>query len=345
MKKRNYGIDLLRIVSMLMVIVLHLLGQGGILRNTELLSMKYSVAWFLEAACYCCVNCYAIISGYVGIESTYKHKNLLTIWLQTVFYTVLITLAFVISGKIELDISSLAKQFFPVYNEIYWYFTAYFAVYILTPAYNCIVNHLPYKELKKLLITCVIVFSLIPTVLRKPMFGLQMGSSFLWISMMYIIGAFLKRYHIQEKLTSVRWFLLYLVAVLASWGCKLFGELIEAESYGAMFIVNGSPLMLMAGIALVMFFSTFEFNGRWNRIIGILSASSFSVYLIHVHPLVWNHIVEFSCVWMAELSTLQMTGAVLIVSVGVYLACWIIDIPRCFLFRKYINKLTTRLFG
>lgn len=28
-KKRNYGIDLLRMISMFMVVVLHVLGQGG----------------------------------------------------------------------------------------------------------------------------------------------------------------------------------------------------------------------------------------------------------------------------------------------------------------------------
>ena len=31
---RNYGIDLLRIVSMFMVVLLHTLGQGGILKST-----------------------------------------------------------------------------------------------------------------------------------------------------------------------------------------------------------------------------------------------------------------------------------------------------------------------
>ena len=30
---RNYGIDLLRIVAMFMVLLLHVLGQGGILKN------------------------------------------------------------------------------------------------------------------------------------------------------------------------------------------------------------------------------------------------------------------------------------------------------------------------
>ncbi|MDE6723424.1 MAG: hypothetical protein K2J55_04430, partial [Eubacterium sp.] len=63
--KRNYGIDLLRIVCMIMVPVLHVLGHGGLLEGAEILSVKYEFVWFLEAAAFCAVNCYALISGYV----------------------------------------------------------------------------------------------------------------------------------------------------------------------------------------------------------------------------------------------------------------------------------------
>ena len=47
-RERNYGIDLLRIVSMLMVVILHVLGQGGVLKSSEPLSVGYSVAWLLD---------------------------------------------------------------------------------------------------------------------------------------------------------------------------------------------------------------------------------------------------------------------------------------------------------
>lgn len=41
MKERNYGVDLLRIISMYLVIILHVLGQGGILSNATEFSLTY----------------------------------------------------------------------------------------------------------------------------------------------------------------------------------------------------------------------------------------------------------------------------------------------------------------
>lgn len=37
MKERNYGIDLLRVISMIGVMALHVLGHGGVLANTKIL--------------------------------------------------------------------------------------------------------------------------------------------------------------------------------------------------------------------------------------------------------------------------------------------------------------------
>lgn len=39
--KRDYGIDLLRVVSMLMVPMVHILGQGGVIGATVPLSLQY----------------------------------------------------------------------------------------------------------------------------------------------------------------------------------------------------------------------------------------------------------------------------------------------------------------
>ena len=76
-KERNYGIDVLRMVSMFMVVVLHVLGRGGVLQATKDLSLNYWVSWSLEIAALCAVNCYAIISGYVGYGRKTKYSNLI----------------------------------------------------------------------------------------------------------------------------------------------------------------------------------------------------------------------------------------------------------------------------
>ena len=50
--ERNYGIDLMRIVSMLMVLTLHVLGQGGVLGSTRLFTVKNQLAWLMEVGAY-----------------------------------------------------------------------------------------------------------------------------------------------------------------------------------------------------------------------------------------------------------------------------------------------------
>lgn len=47
MKTRNYGIDFLRMISMIMIVMLHTLGHGGILRSVSFLSVHYQIAWLL----------------------------------------------------------------------------------------------------------------------------------------------------------------------------------------------------------------------------------------------------------------------------------------------------------
>lgn len=81
MDKRNYGIDFLRILSMLMVVFLHVLLQGGILGAAKPNSINYWTAWFLEIACYCAVNCFALTSGYVMCRSRPKFSRLGGLWL------------------------------------------------------------------------------------------------------------------------------------------------------------------------------------------------------------------------------------------------------------------------
>ena len=87
-KERNYGIDLLRIVSMIMVVLLHVLGAGGLLEATFGINNK--IVWLLEVFAFCAVNCYALISGYVGVNSKFKLSNILILWLQVFIYNFII---------------------------------------------------------------------------------------------------------------------------------------------------------------------------------------------------------------------------------------------------------------
>ena len=132
-KQRNYGIDLLRITSMFMVVILHVIGQGGMMSSTSGMTISYEITRFVWTAAYCAVNCYALISGYVGCNSTFKLSNLIKLWIQVMFTCVTITAIFAIYNPSTVSFQSWINAFFPVMRKQFWYFTSYFCIFLITP--------------------------------------------------------------------------------------------------------------------------------------------------------------------------------------------------------------------
>ena len=94
MREKNHGIDVLRMLAMFMVVVLHILNQGGILNASGRFTSQYEVGWLLQTAAFCAVDVYALISGYVWVYAKYRYRNIIELWMQVLFYTILITVLF-----------------------------------------------------------------------------------------------------------------------------------------------------------------------------------------------------------------------------------------------------------
>ena len=194
MKDRNYGIDLLRIVSMYMVVILHVLGHGGILRNLEVLSVNYCVMWFLEITCYCAVNCYALITGYVTSGSKFKYKRIFYLWLDVLFWRLLLT---TIINFIYPDLVGKKDFLYSTFNVLfnsYWYFSSYFALFFFIPFINKLIDVLDKRSFKRLIITIVLVLTFIN--LLSDSFALNDGYSLVWLIVLYLVGAYIKIYNL-----------------------------------------------------------------------------------------------------------------------------------------------------
>lgn len=222
-KKRNTGIELLRIVSMIMIGVLHILGHGNILFSEELSQGSYKTVWFMEIACFCAVNCYALISGYVGITAVFRYTRLVTTHLRVIFYSVVITLIFAISMPGIVGKEQIRAALFPVINQSYWYYTAYFALFLLIPYLNYLAQGLSREQYRTLIIVVITLFSVLPTISGTDIFRLHDGYSVFWLIVMYLLGAYIKKYEDSFLKHSYVAFILYVICVLVTWSNKLVG--------------------------------------------------------------------------------------------------------------------------
>ena len=270
-KKRNYGIDLLRIVATFMIIVLHILGAGGIVRTLDSSSSIYVTAWFLEFLAYCAVNCYALISGYVCVHSKFKLSSILLLWLQVASTTLAITCAFYLFGERNVTLQEIWDSCMPLKNQYYWYFTAYICLYFLTPFLNWFVLHIEHNMAKRLVLTLGLLFCVIPTFFETDLFVLHNGYSTLWLISLYIVGGFIKKY--QSHITIKKSILLcgYLGAVGLTLVSKLVIEYltprVSCELWGSNFLMNyNSPTMVLAGVCLLLLFMNMKIE-KFKKII------------------------------------------------------------------------------
>ncbi len=350
--KRNYGVDFLRVVSMLMVIILHILKQGGVLSNLVAFSYRYEVAWFLEIASYCAVNCYAIISGYVAINSKFKYSNIIYIWLQVAFYNVGFTL--LLSGFYpDIDTVKIIKSFLPVSYRAYWYFTAYFCMYFFTPLINKGLNALTIKQQKAVAVALIGLFSVIPLITGRDVFLTDGGYSAIWLIVLYILGGIIKKCDLFKNLKSCLAFLLYFAVIIITWLQKFYVDYhnVNFPEKGKMahsLISYTSPTILFAAVFLLVGFSKLNMGKVMIKIIKLLAPVSFGVYLIHVQPFIWRKIMKNLFVSYAKFNSLHLLVAVLATAVLIYLVCGGLDYIRekifgILKFKKIIEKVENKI--
>lgn len=354
-RERNVGIDLLRIVSMMFVLTLHVLGHCGVLSGAwQTGAFHYHTAYFLEIAAYCAVNCYALISGYVGIRSRYKYTNIIMLWLQVFFYMGLITLIFSFTHPELVQADQIWNVFFPAVKNQYWYFTAYFVMSFFIPVFNCAVEYLPRRQMGAIVWASFILFSVFPMFFKTELFGTPVGNVFyvaggynmMWLSVLYVMGAYISKYGCFSRVKARYCFLIYLLATAVTWFLKFHTK------NGGVTVNYVSPTILIQAVALLVGFAQLNLRPV-RRAIVFLAPGAFGVFLIHTHPLIWTTYMLKRYESFGAFPAWKMILAVLLAVLCLYLICTAIDLGRHYLFkllriRKGIEwlekKVTKRLW-
>ncbi len=279
-KERNYGIDLLRLVLMYMVCVLHVLGRGGVLSSSVQGTVGYRVFWLLETLSYCAVDGFAIISGYMANDKPRKISKLIEMWLQVLFYSFVLTLILTIIGLNDTwGKRAILKSLLPVTSDYYWYFTAYFALFLSIPILNKFLFNIDVNNARKAFITIVFVFSFMESV--SSAFKTNGGYSAIWLMVLYCIGVLAKKINLFEKWHSVTLIAIWALCILLSWGLHAFFGIQRLITYV-------SPTILLSGIIMVVLFSRMRIHSSMIKVIKKTSPLAFGVYLWQLNKVFWD---------------------------------------------------------
>ena len=290
--ERMTNLELLRIVSMLLVVILHFIGKSSnhpVLTDAEMEAWEYG-AWALESFAIVAVNVYMLLSGYLLAGSTFKVKRLVQLWLQLLFYSVGVGSVAAMLGYIPgegISLYYLAQLFLPVSTNHYWFMTAYVLMYLFLPVLMAGVGKLTKKQFQIVLCVLFLVFCGMKSVLPIKLTTDMQGYDCIWYLCMALLAAYIRLYGISFFRNKKRSLSVYLVSALGIFGISMLFRYIYIQTGKLGDIVTvcynyNHILVVFAGVGFFYLFLHMQVkNGLLSRVICKLAPYTLGVYLWH----------------------------------------------------------------
>lgn len=332
--KRNSNIEILRIISMFLIVLGHFAWQTkwSFSPNDSIVHVASVHSLWIGGKLG--VNIFVLISGYFLIKSNFKVKSFVSVWLTSYFYAWIIFILYSFFIVHDLSLKDLIKTIFMgSAGYLNWFVTAYLIMYVLHPFLNKLILSLKRRELLSLILLSVLIFSIFETIFKNPSIGTT-GDDAIWLIIVYFIGAFIR---LNEKrlieITNLNLFLflglslaLSISTVFALDYVNLIKNISNSSYFYGKFIGGTSPLQLVSAICIfIIFIKRAPVQIKW---VNSVARTTFAIYLIHANTLIvnwfWNDIVRAQ--------RFQDTSFVfvyaIVITIGVFVSCSAIDMVR-----------------
>ena len=350
-KKRNAGVDLFRIITMIGIVYTHVIYKGIDKYNKyrDKINNIYTYFFFHN-------NAYGLISGVVGYKSI-KYSNLLYLWLCVVFYSVGIHyyyLKYKIGAEIDIELN---KEYYPVIYNRYWYFTSYFGMFLFLPAVNKGIQYLNKPEFKALVMSIFGIFVIWQSYMnsKDDHFKMNGGMSTIWLLCLYITGAYIGKYNVVY--TGIKRYIFgFIYLFIFLFLCHIHNKysnyiIIEYSGNYKIKLKNfikklsnnnfNSVIKFTQAIFQALFFLQLKYNDYISKLITFFGPLTFGVYLIHIHPIVSkNYLLKMWDGEAYDLNANEVIQMFLLKSIKIFIICIIIDYLRHLLFTIFkIRKI------
>jgi len=340
---RDSRFELLRIVSLVMIIAHHYSVHGGFEFDHAVVSFNRLLVQFLYLGGKIGVNCFVLITGYFMITSDFSMKKCAKVVLQVFFYSALFLLAALAAG-VKVPAMTMLANLLPVASTRYWFMTTYVVLYLCTPVLNAVTRSLSRRQHLKLILTALFLWCVLPSFTSfKPAY-----SRVLWFFTLYEIAAYIRLYRPaiagRAKLNGAALALSYALLAASVLTLDLLGVKDERFSNHALFFASENALPALA-CSLFLFTTFMNLRPMRSRLVNRCAASMLGVYLIHdnefMRRLLWERVFRNSDFAGSSLLFAHAAAAILIV----FLASLALDMLRIAVTDRAASRLIDRLLA
>lgn len=293
MPQRESNFELLRLISMFMILALHYCqcGFDGCIylqqnKMNAILSVIFG-SWGTAG-----VGCFFLISGYfMSCRKKFLSKSAVKVFLETSFYSCAIYIILSLCGKETFSGYDFALQAITPVLACYWYITVYLMLYFAIPFINEALSNMSPKTIRKSLIIFTFLIPIYVFFCSNAPVGY-----FIYAIYMYATGYYIRHYSDVKnekriiRLTSV----VTLISVSAMVAISCLDAYLPSELILSRFRGIISPTQASLALLLFLLFKNLQFKN--SRIINWLAKSTLAVYIVHmnvyIRSIIWNDILQ-----------------------------------------------------
>ncbi len=356
---RDSGIELLRIVLMLQIIMLHIYDYGNYSDIAKDMGSNHQLlAQFMWSFFRTPVDVFILISGYFMVNNQFGNPNyrkrIIRVYTPAFFYSVVLGLICMkwYPFGITHNEYNIVKIFTPFFSKTWYFISIYLMIMILAPFVNITLTKLNKRQYLGLIGILGVFLSIWPNLSSfypfDQVFSVHKvvdtfeGKSFISLGFLYIIGGYLRRFLLENK--KKKW--IYLFAFI---GFAMSDFILRRISVPHVFEYNkifgrfDNPLVICAAVSLFLFFREINFK---SRIVNSIAGTTFGIYMIHEFPpvrdFIWRKLFDlngnYHGIFANKTYVIKLYGIMLLVFVG----CMLLEYARQFLFAA-VERLFTRV--
>lgn len=347
-KKRVIYLDMLRIVSMVGVVLIHVTSIKSLedtINSTYLVSTVYNslVRWS--------VPIFFMISGamFLRKEKEYTFTTMLKKYIPRMLLCLIFwggvysILDIYVFGSFSIKSIILIPWQIVANGTGYhlWYLYALIAIYLMIPVYKIIVNNLNQKQIEFVLLVWM-VFSLAVSQFNAITSALSIGLTLDWYCPLIlnwggyiILGHYLYTYDLKKKANTILIAFGFLTLVISAVGNIVITKFTNAN-FEYLSMPEGISTCITATAIFLLFKSIFnkDYSENMRKCVSNISSNTFGIYLVHVliNTLVFR-IIKF------PLNFINPIVSIPVYVVGIFVVSYII----VFILRKipFIKKVVS----
>ncbi|WP_311435070.1 acyltransferase [Hoylesella timonensis] len=286
-QNRSSNFELLRIVSMLLVMVVHANFSSigaPMIEDWNVAPHITFVRHFVESLSIVCVDVFVLISGWFGIR--FSMDRLKEFVFQILFFSLGGFVFFMLTPPPHSLTIFNIKNIFLFNTGDYWFIKAYLILYLLSPALNSFVSSATRRQFQVML-GSYLLFMFVYGWLEPASIQFTMnGTTALSFIGLYLIGRYVRQYPPTFKNRNTYLFLyIGLSLLLALISCVMMNYGLRV-SLSSRLYNYGNPLVILSSVSLLLYFSRLKFH---SNIVNVIAASSLAVYLFHCNEYVFPY--------------------------------------------------------